>query len=33
MMVEKLKARDPVRAATVADLETEHREGGNGCGR
>ena len=27
MMVEKLKSRDPVRAATVGDLETEHREG------
>ena len=27
MIVEKLKARDPVRAATVGDLETEHREG------
>jgi hemerythrin-like domain-containing protein len=27
MIVERLKARDPVRAATVGDLETEHREG------
>jgi hemerythrin-like domain-containing protein len=27
IIVEKLKARDPVRAATVGDLETEHREG------
>ena len=27
MIVAKLKARDPVRAATVGDLETEHREG------
>jgi hemerythrin-like domain-containing protein len=27
MIVEKLKARDPLRAATIGDLETEHREG------
>ena len=27
MIVEKLKARDPVAAATIGDLEAEHREG------
>jgi len=27
MIVEKLKARDPVVAATIGDLEAEHREG------
>jgi hemerythrin-like domain-containing protein len=27
IVVEKFKARDPVVAATIGDLETEHREG------
>jgi hemerythrin-like domain-containing protein len=27
MIVEKLKARDPVAAATIGDLEAQHREG------
>jgi hemerythrin-like domain-containing protein len=27
MIIEKLKARDPLRAATIGDLEAEHREG------
>jgi hypothetical protein len=28
MIVEKLKVRDPVKAATIGDLEAEH-QGGN----
>jgi hemerythrin-like domain-containing protein len=28
IIVQKFKARDPVAAATIGDLETEHREGG-----
>ena len=27
MIIEKLKARDPVRAAAIGDLEAQHREG------
>jgi hypothetical protein len=27
MIVEKLKARDPVAGATIGDLEAQHREG------
>jgi hemerythrin-like domain-containing protein len=27
MIIEKLKARDPVRAAVIGDLESQHREG------
>jgi hemerythrin-like domain-containing protein len=27
LIIEKLKARDPVRATTIGDLEAQHREG------
>jgi hemerythrin-like domain-containing protein len=33
MIVEKLKARDPAAAATIGDLEAQHREGAARLGR